>query len=272
MPMVGVGFRLELARWIEAHPPEIECLEVTAEHFYRLADQGRLRRLSLSYPLMVHSLGLSLGTPGPLDHDELERFADIVEEANPLWVSEHLGFRRTPEVDLGHFNPIAPSEETLGLVADHLAAVAERCRKRVLIENITTHLQIRGTLRETEFMNRLCERSGCGLLLDVTNLYVNAHNHGFSPRAWLRDLDAHLIVQLHVAGYSRAHGRWQDYHEEDLQPAIWRLLDEALDYASPEAVIIERDANFPETDRLAAELRGLKTSLDDGVNDPDATA
>lgn len=265
-PLVGIGYRAPISGWIESSPPEIECLEITAEHFYKrgalklqhLAQARKLLHLAQRFPLMVHGLGLSLGTPGPLEPNELEWFAHVVETADPLWASEHVGFRRTADFDLGHFNPVCPNEEAVALFVDHVSTLQDRINKPVILENITTHLQVRGTLAETEFLNRICERAKCGLLLDVTNLFVNSLNHGFDPLAWLHDLDPQYLVQLHVVGYTYAGGRWHDLHSEAIQEDLKSLIREALKYADVRAIILERDDNFPPTSELSEELKTLK--------------
>ena len=258
--MVGVGYRRELASWIDSSPPEIDCLEIIAEHFFG-ADQARLRELSASYPVMIHGLGLSLGTPGSLNRETLAHFAQVVAVSDPLWISEHVAFTRTTEVDLGHLNPVRPSCDLLGIVAEHAREVAERCGKPLILENITTDLRIDGTMSDTEFLNRLCEEADCGLLLDVTNLYINSKNHRFDARRWLREIDAHRIVQLHVVGYSHTNGRWRDLHAEQIQNDLWELIDEAIEYAPVQAAIIERDGNFPDNREIEKELRKLSAAL-----------
>ena len=263
MTRTGVGHRQELLPWIDACPPEIDCLEIIAEHFTQPKSRERLRTLAKKYPLLVHSLGMSLGTPGPLDAERLARLAQVVADADPLWVSEHVGFCRTDEVELGHFNPVRPVPESVRIMADHAREMAEACGRPVLLENITTSLRIKGSLSETEFLNRLSEESGCGLLFDVTNLFVNSRNHGFDPRSWLRDIDPQRIVQLHVVGYSYADGRWHDTHEQAIQDDLWELVLDVLAYAPVQAVIIERDANYPPVDEIESELRRLKQAAHD---------
>ena len=257
MTRIGVSHRPELALWLDSRPPEITCLEIVAEHFADPKRFWRLRRLTETYPLMLHSLGLSLGTPGPLDRNLLARFVDIVAVAEPLWVSEHIGFCRTAEVDLGHFNPVPPTRDSIRIIADHARAIVEACGRPLILENITTNMLIPGDLSDTEFLNRLSEESGCGLLLDVTNLFVNARNHGFDPLSWLHDIDPDRVVQLHVVGYTQQRERWHDLHEEPIQDDLWRLIAAVLDHATPQGVIIERDGNFPPIDELEADLRRL---------------
>jgi uncharacterized protein (UPF0276 family) len=132
----GVGYRRELSEWLKTQPVGVDCLEITAEHFFH-GDDDILEELGKRFPLYVHGLGLSLGTPGPLDARRLESFARVVRAANPEWISDHIAFTRTVEADLGHLNPVPPTREMLGILADHVREVSERCGKPMLLENIT---------------------------------------------------------------------------------------------------------------------------------------
>lgn len=254
---VGVGFRRELAAWIATRP--VDCLEITAEHFYG-RNEDLLHRLSGDFSLFVHGLGLSLGTPGRLDEQRLSQFARVVEIARPDWISEHVAFTRTAEVDLGHLNPVLPDRKTARVIADHAREISERCGRPIILENITSHLRVEGELSETDFLNEVCELSGCGLLLDVTNLFINSRNHGFDPVAWFRELPADRITQLHLVGYSMDHGRYADGHANPVQQELLDLARLVTDYASVKAAILERDSHFPgdeEMEREVAKLRGI---------------
>lgn len=259
--MIGVAYRRPLASWIATRPLGIECVEITAEHFY---DGGHdaLRSLSHDYTLFVHGLGLSLGTPGPLDHEQLARFAEVVEATKPAWISEHIAFTRTVEADLGHLNPLCPSRETVRVVAQHAREVSERCGRPLILENITSYLRVTGDLSETDFLNELCEEASCGLLLDVTNLYINSRNHHFDPLAWLHAIRPSLIIQLHLVGYSRDGDRFSDGHAEPIQEDLLALAREVTAYAPVKAIILERDENFSSVTTLAAELAKLETLVE----------
>jgi uncharacterized protein (UPF0276 family) len=182
----------------------------------------------------------------------------VVEIADPEWISEHVAFTRSDEVDLGHLNPLLPSRDTLSLVVEHAQELAEHCGKPLLLENITSHLQLEGELSEPEFLNLLCDQAGCGLLLDVTNLHINSKNHAFDAREWLHELDPKFIVQLHIVGYSLSNGRWEDFHREPIQADLLDLLQEVIDYAPVKAIILERDEESPDPTALAAELQKLR--------------
>jgi uncharacterized protein (UPF0276 family) len=255
--LVGIGYRRELAGWIATRPPEIGCLEVTAECFFE-GDLSILRSLRRHYPLFVHGLGLSLGTPGPLERSTLESYARVVEAADPLHITEHLAFTRTREVDLGHLNPVAATRSNLNLLVDHARQVMDRCGRTLLLENIATALRLKGEMDEPEFLNRLCDRAGCGLLLDVTNLYINSRTFGFDAGEWLDRIESRHILQLHIVGYTRRGNRWVDAHAEPVQQDLFDLAATILKRAPVQSVILERDENFPAPEELAAELRELE--------------
>ena len=256
----GVGYRQEMAAWIQTRPRGVECLEITAEHFGPGSEE-HLRELGKRFELYVHALGLSLGTPGPLDAARLDHFARVVEAAAPRWISEHVAFTRTAEFDLGHLNPLPPTRDSLEVLVDHVRQVAERCRRPVLMENITSYLPLLGELSETEFLNELCARADCGLLLDVTNLFINSRNHGYDPLVWLHEIEPRRIRQLHIVGYSREGERYTDAHARPIQEDLIELASEVVRYAPVESIVLERDEDIPRHDELEAEIVKLERIL-----------
>ena len=251
-----MGFRSALSDWLLSRPGEVKSLEITAEHFF---DGGEkvLRSLANHYPLFVHGLGLSLGTPGPLCEQTLEQFARVAEIADARWVSEHVAFSRTEDVDLGHLNPVPHTQNSLDVMVDHAIEVAERCKRPLILENITSDLLIAGEMSETEFLNRLCDRASCGLLLDVTNLFINAKNHDYDPKKWLAEIDPSNIMQLHVVGYSRHGDIYHDHHSAPIQDDLMELIEEVIAYANVQVVTLERDERLGELDEIRSELKRL---------------
>jgi uncharacterized protein (UPF0276 family) len=255
--MIGVGYRRELAEWIGSRPATITCLELTAEHFHE-GNQDEVSRLAEHYHLFVHGLGLSLGTPGPLDPQRLEHFARIAGIAKADWVSEHIAFTRTSQIDLGHLNPVRPTRAMAKIIAEHTREVSDRCQKPMILENITSHVHLEGDLQEPEFLNEICSLADCGLLIDVTNLFINSRNHGYDPIRWLEKINPGSIVQLHVVGYSKENGRYTDNHSMAVQTEIIELAREVINYApSIKAVILERDAAFPGSEEMIQETTKL---------------
>ncbi len=261
IPHVGVGFRGPIADWVLSKPESIDCVEVTAEHFF---DSGEdiLRELSQSYPVYVHGLGLSLGTPDPLDSVALRRFCRVAEIADPDWISEHIAFTKSGDVELGHLNPVPCTARTLQTLVDHAREVMDLCQKPLILENITAFLPLPGEMSETEFINQLCDTSGVGLLLDVTNLLINSRNHNFDPAEWLRELNPDHIVQLHIVGYSVRDGVWLDHHAASVQDDLLELMQEVVAYAPVQAIILERDAHFPPVSEIEAELVRLEDACE----------
>ena len=255
--MIGVGYRQELAAWIESRPPTISCLELTAEHF----THGRLSevtKLAGHYHLFVHGLGLSLGTPGPLDAQRLDHFARVATAAKADWISEHIAFTRTSQLDLGHLNPVRPTKAMAKIIADHAREVSDRCQRPMVLENITSHVRLEGDLEEPDFLNAICEQANCGLLIDVTNLFINSRNHGYDPVRWLEKINPGRIVQLHVVGYSLEKGRYTDNHAMPVQNEIIDLAHTVINYGQTiKAVILERDAAFPGSDEMLQETTKL---------------
>ena len=255
--MIGVGYRTELAEWIGSWPPSISCLELTAEHFH--GDRcDEIVKLAGHFHLFVHGLGLSLGTAGPLDSKRLDHFAKVAIAARADWVSDHIAFTRTSQLDLGHLNPVRPSRAMAKIIADHAREVSDRCQRPMILENITAHVQLEGDLSEPDFLNAICASADCGLLLDVTNLFINSRNHGYDPIRWLEEIAPSRIVQLHVVGYSLENGRYADNHATPVQKEIVDLARAVIDYApSVKAVILERDAAFPDPEEIAQETTKL---------------
>ncbi len=143
-------------------------------------------------------------------------------------------------------------------ISDNAIALSEACNKPLILENITSHVMMTGEMDEPSFLNQLRSRAGCGLLVDVTNLYINSKNHGFDALNWLHQLNPNAIVQLHIVGYAYRDGRWHDSHHEPIQNDLLDLCQAVMEYAPVKAIIIERDGNFPEPQELADELRTIK--------------
>jgi uncharacterized protein len=254
---IGVLYSPAFAPWIERSAAFAECLELQAYPFYypssKLFDYiCRLR------PTIISKGWLSLGTPGPLEADRVRAFAAIVERAKPLWISEPLGFSRTNESSWGAYLPVCPGQTSRGTIVDHAMHVMDTCQKLLLLETTASSIQVRGSIRETDFLNQICQKAKCGLLLDVTALLVNALNHGFDPVEWLRQIDHQFILQLHVSGYSRRDDRCFDEHLSAVQEDVWDLVEEVLGYCSPRTIILEREGSYPPIFAIERELARLR--------------
>lgn len=253
MRWVGVGYRNAIRDWIESKPPRLNSVEITAEHFFD-CEHGILESLAKNYATFVHGLGLSLGSPGPLDQYTLSEFSRVAESAQARWISEHVAFTKASDIDLGHLNPLPLTRNSLQVMVDHAREVTECCKRPLVLENITFDLAVGGELSEPEFLNELCAQAQCGLLLDVTNLYINSHNHDFDAVKWLSEIEPSYIRQIHIVGYTKSNGRFRDFHGSKVQPELLDLLRMALEYSAAESVILERDERLEELDEIATDI------------------
>jgi uncharacterized protein (UPF0276 family) len=252
----GILYSPALAVWLES-PESVECLEVSASRFYhtgtRLVESIARRR-----PTIISGGWLSLGTTGPLDVNRVRSFAALVKRTDPLWISEPVGFSSTDESTWSTYLPLSPGSRSLSTMVEHAIQVMDVCQKPLLLETTASAIQVRGSIRETDFLNRVCQKANCGLSLDVTALLANAVNHRFDPIEWLHQVDRRLIVQLHVSGYSRRDNRCFCERANGVQEDVWHLLEEVLAYCSPRAIILEREGSYPPVFVIEGELARLK--------------
>ncbi|MFN3648411.1 MAG: DUF692 domain-containing protein [Armatimonadota bacterium] len=259
LPVLGVGlgfrepFRAELFR----NRGKVDFLEITAEHYLDVPawKDEELALLTDHFPLIPHGLGLSLGSAEGLDPAHLERLARLVNRLRPPWWSEHLAFTRAGGVEIGHLAPLPFTEEAVEAVCRNVELARSRIDAPLILENITYALELPGAeMTEAQFIRAVLERTGCGLLLDVTNLYVNGVNHRRDPYALLHALPLERVVQLHFVGVSRRGGLLVDDHAAPTPPEVWELLEEVLRRAPVKGVILERDARLPALSELLPEL------------------
>lgn len=259
---VGLGYRGPLRACFRDSAAPIACVEATAEHFFRHDKTPPPRPPEFAArPVLVHGLDLSLGTPGPLVEDYVQRFLAVAEGLDAALISDHLAITRTSEVELGHLNPVPPTRATRDGVAAKIKELQARADRLFLLENVTTHLRLRGDLSFPDLLNGICEAADCGILLDVTNLYVNAKNFGGDPFEFLDRIDLARVVQLHIVGYEERGGRLYDTHQVDIQEPLFDLAQAVFERSHARAVIVERDGHYPTTDSLYAELERLSALL-----------
>jgi len=254
----GVSYRRRYARALWNAPERPRVLEVIPEHF--LAMPEAIEPLADAFHLVFHSVGLSVATapggPGRAVLDgRLARMHDLVRRGRPAWFSDHLAMTVSPDgLDLGHLAPVCYDRDTLGIVVDRVRAWQDLLRVPIALENIAAPFVVPGsTMSEPEFLHRLVEASGCGLLLDVTNVLLNGRNLSFDPLERLRDYPLHAVVQVHLSGGVLTQGWWVDSHSEPVEPASHALLAALAGHAPVRAIIIERDEHLPPLPEVLAE-------------------
>lgn len=261
---VGLGFRERFRADVLLHRDDLDFLEITADHYLDAHDQ-KLEELEIlrdHFTLVPHSLDLSLGSAEGIDDAYLERLAALVERIDPPWYSDHICFTRSGGVAIGHLAPVPYTREALDVFKRNIARVRSVIDRPLVLENISYLVRLpTSEMSEAEFLTRLVEENDCGILLDVTNLYVNSQNFDFCPRTFLDLVPIERIVQLHFVG-SRRHGkRLIDAHLDKTEDAIWDLFRDVADRCKIKGAVLERDGNFPPFSEIAEELRKAREIL-----------
>jgi uncharacterized protein (UPF0276 family) len=270
----GVGFKPEHFEAIVAGPPEVGFFEVHAETY--MGDGGpphrRLEAIRARYPLSLHGVGLSIGSPKPLDRDHLARLASLIRRYRPAQFSEHLAWSSHDEGFLADLLPLPYDDETLAVVCRHIDETQETLGTRMLLENPSSYVQFSDSaIAETEFLAEVVRRTGCGLLLDVNNVFVSATNHGFDPFAYLAAFPLDHVGEIHLAGYADAVDDEGaplliDAHNSPVRATVWALYHETVGRLGPTPTLIEWDNDVPQWPVLLAEARRADTAMARNAN------
>ena len=256
--MRGVGIGLRAAHYrefLDSRPPT-GWLEVHSENYF--GDGGYdlhvLEHVRARYPVSLHGVALSIGSADGLREGHLAKLKRLVERIEPALVSEHLCWGA---MGSRHFNDLLPlpyTRQALDQVVSHLSQVQDALRRRVLVENVSSYLQFRvSEMSEFAFLAELANRSGCGVLLDVNNVYVNAVNHGFDPQRALLEIPVESVCEIHLAGHSEAGNLLIDDHGSRVAPPVWKLYEAACRRFGPVPALIEWDTAVPSLDVLLGE-------------------
>jgi len=261
MPVrAGIGLRAQHHEALLRERPQIGWLEAHSENYF--ADGGAqidyLMALRALYPLSLHGVGLSLGSTDSLDAEHLRRLKRLMHLSEPGFVSEHLSWGSVDGEWLNDLLPMPYTEEALAHMIRRVGEVQDYLGRQILIENVSSYLEFTSSaLREWEFLAALAMESGCGLLLDVNNVYVSSRNHGFDPRLYLLHIPSTYVQEIHLAGHTvKRHADHEiviDTHAAPVCDAVWDLYDLALTHVGPTPTLIEWDADIPTLGVLAAE-------------------
>jgi uncharacterized protein len=257
----GVGFKPEHFAAIAAAPPDIGFFEVHAENYFGEGGppHAMLAALCGHTPLSVHGVGLSIGGAGPLDEAHLARLRRLLDRHQPAQFSEHLAWSSHGEVFWDDLLPLPYTEATLQTVVDHVDQVQAALGRTMLLENPATYLAFaESTLPETAFLAEVSRRTGCGLLLDVTNVFVSATNHATSPEAYLDAFPLAAGGEIHLAGHLPTADEAGaplliDAHDRPVADPVWRLYERVLERTGPLPTLIEWDNDVPAFPVLLAE-------------------
>jgi len=265
----GIGLRAEHYRPLLESLPSVGWLEVHSENYF--GDGGKplhfLGLLREHYPLSMHGVGLSLGSTDPLNRDHVDRLKRAIATFDPWFVSDHLSWSSVGGQYLNDLVPLPYTEEALAHVCERVDNVQELLGRELLVENVSSYLRYtHSSIPEWEFLAAVSQRTGCGILLDVNNVYVNACNHGFDPVTFIRAIPRAAVRELHLAGFTRNSfddGEILiDTHNRRVSEEVWDIYRATLELIGTRPTLIEWDTDLPELDVLLDEARSAQRILD----------
>ena len=259
---IGLGFRREIANEFLNGNIQPDFIEVAPENWIDLGGYWGdvFRKVNEKYPLILHGLSLSIGSPEEPDWNFLNKLKKIIKEFNVEIYSEHLSFAKMDNAHLYDLLPIPFKEDSIKHIVKRIKQVQEFLEMPLAIENVSYYTPIDSELPEDEFISRIVKESGCNLLLDVNNVYVNAFNHGYDTHEFISNMPLDKVVYLHIAGHHKLNENLIiDTHGENIIDPVYELLDYTLGKMKHSVpVLLERDFNFPEMDVLKREMQNLK--------------
>ena len=244
----GIGLRAPHHAQVLAEQPAVAWWEVHSENFFSAggAPLAFLQNLRRDYPVSLHGVGLSLGAVDTLFEAHLAKLAALVERIEPAAVSEHLCWS---SAGAQHFNDLLPlpcNDAAIQQAATRISRVQDRLRRPILIENVSSYLTFAdSTMAEWDFLVAVAERSGCGILLDINNIYVSASNHGFDAKTYIDAIAADRVGEMHLAGFDHCDDFLIDTHGQPVHAPVWDLYAYALERLGPKPTLIEWDTNIP---------------------------
>jgi len=268
--VAGTSFKHEHLKPILADGPQRGFFEVHAENYMGAGGPPHraLEAIRRDHPLSLHGVCMSIGGPRPLDKAHLARFRGLVARYQPAMVSEHLAWSTHETSFFNDLLPLPYTEATLRLVCDHIDQMQEAIRRPILLENPSTYLAfVDSTISETDFIRSVAERTGCGLLLDINNVFVSATNHGFSALDYLADFPLSRVGEIHLAGHAEQSDDEGDLllidsHDGPVADAVWKLYEIVVQRRGPAPTLIEWDSKIPDWPILRAEAAAAQAILD----------
>jgi uncharacterized protein (UPF0276 family) len=274
---VGVGFKPEHFEAILEPRPDLGFFEVHAENYMGAggAPHRRLDAIRELYPLSLHGVGLSICSPGPLNRAHLERLAAVARRFEPALVSEHLAWSTHEGAFLNDLLPLPYTDETVARVSEHVDEVQNALGRTMLLENPSTYVVFaESTWAETDFLREIARRTGCGLLLDVNNVFVSAVNHGLEPDRYLADFPLSAVGEIHLAGCAddtddAGLPLLIDAHNSPVRDPVWSLYAATIRRLGATPTLIEWDNDVPAWPTLLSEARRAERVMTEAARAPE---
>jgi len=258
---LGVGLRAPHFKYILEHWPEVDWFEIISENY--IDSQGRPRyvldQIAERYPIVMHGVSLSIGSTDPLDFDYLAKLKSLSQAVGAKWISDHVCWTGVSGQNTHDLLPIPYNEQSLKHVAQRVRQVQDFLERPLILEDPSSYVTFAAsTMSEWEFLTALTEETGCGLLLDVNNVYVSAVNHDFDPVQYIENLPWESIVQFHLAGHMNMGDYCIDTHDGHVIDPVWKLYRLAHERTGGVSTLLEWDANIPDFPTLHAEVLKAK--------------
>ena len=248
--------------------PQVDWFEIISENFMDNFGYARrvLERIASIRPVVMHGVSMSIGGTDRLDWNYLNSLKTLADFVQPKWISDHLCWTGVAHVNTHDLLPIPLTEESLLHVIGRVRQVQEFLERPLVLENPSTYLQFKeSTFPEWDFLSELVKETGCGLLLDVNNVYVSGFNHGFDPEHYIRNLPHSSIVQIHLAGPADCGQYLVDTHDQPVPTPVWHLYKLAQELTGGVSTLLEWDANIPDFPDLVAELNKAGPALNGAI-------
>jgi uncharacterized protein len=265
-PRAGIGLRAAHYRQVLAEHPPLGWFEVHSENYF--GDGGQplyyLEQIRALYPFSLHGVGLSLGSADPLNTYHLEKLAHLIDRFAPSLVSDHLCWGSVGARYLNDLLPLPYTEEALAHVCARIGEAQDRLKRQLLVENVSSYLRYtHSSIPEWEFLAEVASRSGCGILLDVNNVYVSARNHHFDALTYLNSIPTRFVQEIHLAGFDSNGECLIDTHGKPVYSEVWALYDRAIARYGQVPTLIEWDTDIPELSVLLGEADKAQQILDE---------
>jgi uncharacterized protein (UPF0276 family) len=263
--IAGIGLRAPHYREVIQNLPNLGWVEVHSENFFGGGSPlHTLLKVREHYPVSLHGVGMGLASSAQLDQAHLSDLRRLCEAVQPAAVSEHLSWNSAAGMVINDLLPFPYTQEALSNVTSRVEHVQEKLGRRLLVENLSSYLSFTSSdMSEGEFLSELSRRTGCGILFDVNNLYVNARNIGVDARAFIAALPAEAVQEYHLAGYSVRDGCMVDTHDHPVYPEVWELYEFALQHIGPRPTLIEWDSDIPALPVLMGEAAKAQQRLEE---------
>jgi uncharacterized protein (UPF0276 family) len=276
-PYLGFGLGLRPQHYseiLEGSWP-IDWFEIISENF--MVPGGRPiampEKIRARYPVVMHGVSLSIASTAPLDMDYLAGLKALARRVQPKWISDHLCWTGVHGVNLHDLLPIPYTREALNHIILRVHKVQEVLGREIALENVSTYVRLEHSeMTESDFISELTQRTGCWLLLDINNVFVNAFNHGYDALTFLNGIPTDRVVQCHVAGHSDMGSHLVDTHDHPVRGEVWDLYRSALKRFGLVSTMIERDEDIPPLAEVVAELSHARCIAEEifGANSPSA--